>query len=55
MKKDQPMDNADKNYFEKLSKENIEFILKRYNKVNRWVIADMIRRSAYHFPDKISI
>ena len=24
----------------------------RYNAVNRWVIGDMIRRSAYHYPDK---
>ena len=55
MKKDQPADNADKSYFEKLNKGNIEYILKRYNKVNRWVIADMIRRSAYHFPDKTAL
>jgi len=27
----------------------------RYNKVNRWVIADMIRRSAYHYPDKTAM
>jgi len=26
--------------------------MNRYNKGNRWVIADMIRRSAYHYPDK---
>ena len=55
MKKGQSVDNADKSYFEKLSKENIEFMLERYNKVNRWVIADMIRRSAYHFPDKTAL
>ncbi len=55
MKKDQPADNADKSCFETLNKGNIEYILKRYNKVNRWVIADMIRRSAYHFPDKTAL
>ena len=27
----------------------------RYNRVNRWVIADMIRRSAYHHPDKTAL
>jgi len=27
----------------------------RYNKTNRWVIADMIRRSAYHYPDKKAV
>ena len=26
--------------------------MSRYNKVNRWVIADMIRRGAYHYPHK---
>jgi len=26
--------------------------MNRYNQVNRWVIGDMIRRSAYHYPDK---
>ncbi len=45
----------DKSCFEQLDKKNIEFVLKRYNKVNRWVIADMIRRSAYHFPDKTAL
>jgi fatty-acyl-CoA synthase len=29
--------------------------MNRYNKVNRWVIADMIRRSAYHYPDKTAL
>ena len=35
-----------------LNKENVEFLMNRYNRVNRWVIADMIRRSRYHYPDK---
>ena len=35
-----------------LNKENVEFLMDRYNRVNRWVIADMIRRSKYHYPDK---
>jgi fatty-acyl-CoA synthase len=38
--------------FSVINKENIEFLMDRYNKTNRWVIADMIRRSAYHYPDK---
>ncbi len=35
-----------------INKENLEFLMNRYNKANRWVIGDMIRRSAYHYPDK---
>jgi acyl-CoA synthetase (AMP-forming)/AMP-acid ligase II len=35
-----------------LNSNSVEFLLNRYNRVNRWVIADMIRRSAYHHPDK---
>jgi fatty-acyl-CoA synthase len=38
--------------FSIINKENVEFIMDRYNKTNRWVIADMIRRTAYHYPDK---
>lgn len=41
--------------FNLLNKENLEFLMDRYNHVNRWVIADMIRRSAYHHPDKVAI
>ncbi len=38
-----------------LTRENIDFLMNRYNRVNRWVIADMIRRSRYHHPDKIAL
>jgi fatty-acyl-CoA synthase len=38
--------------FSIINKENVEFLMDRYNKTNRWVIADMIRRTAYHYPDK---
>ncbi|HYA15137.1 MAG TPA: AMP-binding protein, partial [Syntrophales bacterium] len=42
----------EKTRYNTLNKENVEFLMDRYNKVNRWVIADMIRRSSYHYPDK---
>jgi len=42
----------DKARYFTLNKENVEFLMNRYNKVNRWVIADMLRRSRYHYPDK---
>jgi len=41
--------------YEVINRENIDFLMDRYNRVNRWVIADMIRRSRYHFPDKIAL
>jgi fatty-acyl-CoA synthase len=47
-----PLSKEDKTRFNIINKENLEFLMNRYNKVNRWVIADMIRRSAYHYPDK---
>ena len=50
-----PLTDAEKARYDKLDKENIEFLLNRYNRVNRWVIADMIRRSSYHYPDKAAV
>jgi len=42
----------EKKRYQVINKDNLEFLMNRYNKVNRWVIGDMIRRSAYHYPDK---
>ncbi|WP_319406838.1 acyl-CoA synthetase [uncultured Desulfosarcina sp.] len=50
-----PMTDGQKARFNALNKENLEFLMDRYNRVNRWVIADMIRRTAYHSPDKTAI
>lgn len=44
-----------KHCFSEINKENLDFLMNRYNRVNRWVIADMIRRSRYHYPDKIAL
>ncbi len=52
---DNPLNEAEKGRYSELNPENIEFLLNRYNRVNRWVIADMIRRSAYHYPDKAAL
>ena len=46
------LSEKDKERYHLINKENIEFIMDRNNRINRWVIADMIRRTAYHFPDK---
>ena len=47
-----PLADTEKARYNTLNPENLDFLMKRYNRVNRWVIADMIRRSAYHYPDK---
>ncbi|MEW5954455.1 MAG: AMP-binding protein [Bacillota bacterium] len=47
-----PLTNEEKEKFNVLTRENLEFIRSRYNRVNRWVIADMVRRSAYRYPDR---
>jgi fatty-acyl-CoA synthase len=52
MTADRPLSDAEKSRFKVLNPENLGFIMDRYNRVNRWVIADMIRRTAYHYPDK---
>ncbi|WP_461833967.1 AMP-binding protein, partial [Desulfothermus sp.] len=41
--------------FYSITEENVNFLLNHYNKVNRWVIADLLKRSAYHYPDKIAL
>jgi fatty-acyl-CoA synthase len=50
-----PLSQADKARYSTIDKENVEFFMTRYNKANRWVIADMIRRTRYHFPDKTAL
>ena len=47
-----PLTDAEKACYKTLNPENLAFLMNRYNRVNRWVIADMIRRSAYHYPGK---
>ena len=47
-----PLAKEEEAHYNVLNKENIEFLMNRYNKSNRWVIADMIRRARYHFPDR---
>ncbi|HEU19666.1 MAG TPA: acyl-CoA synthetase [Deltaproteobacteria bacterium] len=50
-----PLTEEEKKYYNTLNDESVRFLMDRYNKVNRWVIADMIRRSAYHYPDKTAM
>ncbi len=41
--------------FNKINRENIEALLNRYNKINRWIIGDIFKRSGYRYPDKIAL
>jgi len=50
-----PLNAEDKARYNRLDKANLEFLMDRYNRVNRWVIADMVRRTAYHYPDKTAL
>lgn len=45
----------EKEHYMVLNKESMEFLMNRYNRTNRWVIGDMIRRARYHVPDKKAI
>jgi fatty-acyl-CoA synthase len=47
-----PLTDSEKEKYHVLNEANLEFLMNRYNSTNRWVIADMIRRARYHFPDK---
>lgn len=50
-----PLSAEDKSKYSIINKENLDFLMNRYNGVNRWVIADMIRRTCYHHPDKTAL
>ncbi|MGO9376156.1 MAG: fatty acyl-CoA synthetase [Syntrophobacteraceae bacterium] len=47
-----PLSEAERARYYTIDEDNLEFLANRYNRVNRWVIADMLRRSRYRFPDK---
>ncbi len=43
---------AERDFFKGFDRESIQFLRKRYNHITRWVIADIVKRSAYRYPDK---
>ena len=51
----EPLSELDKLRYSTISQENIDFIMNRNNRISRWVIADMIRRTRYHYPDKTAL
>ncbi|MBF0549928.1 MAG: acyl-CoA synthetase [Deltaproteobacteria bacterium] len=50
-----PLTEQDRAKFNTLNRESIDYLMTRYNRVNRWVVADMLRRTRYHFPDKTAL
>ena len=50
-----PLTDNEHKMYDELNQENIDFLMTRYNRVNRWVIADMIRRTCYHFSNKAAL
>ena len=50
-----PLSEQDKLRYSTINQENIDFIMTRNNRINRWVIADMVRRTSYHYPDKTAL
>jgi len=50
-----PLSTEDKLRYSTINPENIDFVTNRNNRINRWVVADMLRRSRYHHPDKTAL
>lgn len=50
-----PLTESEKEKYSLINKENLDFIRNRYNRVNRLVIGDMIRRSAGRYPEKSAL
>lgn len=48
----QELTEEQKKYYSEINDVSLKFLRKRYNKINRWVIADLLKRSAYRYPDK---
>lgn len=47
-----PLNEEEKKLYSAIDSESINFLRRRYNKITRWVIADITRRSAYRYPGK---
>ncbi len=52
MKKYEPLTEAEKQRYMVINEENLNFLRSRYNTINRWVIADIVRRNASRYPNK---
>lgn len=50
-----PLSDEEKKMYSTINRESINFLRRRYNRVTRWVIADIPRRSAYRYPQKAAL
>ena len=50
-----PLSEQDKALYNKLDEETIRFLRARYNRITRWVIADLLQRSASRSPGKAAL
>ncbi|MGB9847482.1 MAG: AMP-binding protein, partial [Desulfotomaculales bacterium] len=47
-----PLTEEERSRYAQINEENVNFLHRRYNRVGRWVVADILRRSAYRYPKK---
>ncbi len=52
---DSALTDAERAMYSEISRDSIDFLMTRHNRVNRWVVADLLRRSAYRYPDKTAV
>ena len=45
----------EKNLYYSINKESIDFVRFRYNKTNRWVVADIVKRISRRYPNKTAV
>lgn len=52
MVSEKPLKSEDQGHYHRFDRDSIQFLRTRYNRITRWVIADIVRRSAYRYPHK---
>lgn len=52
MRERNPLPEDARKHYHHFDRESIAFLRSRYNRITRWVIADIVRRSAYRYPEK---
>ena len=50
-----PLTTAEREHYNTLNENNARFLRSRYNRINRWVVADIVGRSAHRYPNKPAI
>ncbi|GAB6152084.1 acyl-CoA synthetase [Desulfosporosinus burensis] len=50
-----PLTEAEQEHYHTLNGENVRFLRTRYNRITRWVVADIVGRSAHRHPEKPAI